>query len=393
MGIMVLRLDVPCYIGIIEEDQLLLIKTFDPENVNEVLSDVGDYPIDEIRVFIKPDFRSNLLGLKVDRIVSEHLDYDFFVSEGDHDFVKACARKFGANTIKYYSAFRYYQSLKENGVIIDNYEHHSYVVSHLSGGYFKSITVCSQTKLQSTVTACVDLDITYASSKIIPVLGNIEHIPPELHEVLAFLGFMLTGQPCCEMDMASGEIFIYGDSELYYKLSESERLELIASVEGKLTPWFKRKRRRFSSVDVVCVIIFLMSAMLLSTTIFAINNISSDFTILDAKKAENFAYMRRLNTEIKYLNSSIENFGNDGLIVKLIELDGILNNGSIMSVRYIMGGFELTLIVSSEDMKDRAIQDLEQKYDIIGTVFEKTVRDQASNSEFMQYLIVVKYRD
>ena len=329
MGKLILRLDAPCIACIVESGQLLLATGLDPTNVGSLVEAIGDYPIEEVCVYLKPDSRSGLKGIQIDHVKAEVADYDFFVSDSDHDFVKAVAFVFKAVEIKYFSAFRYYASLTADGVVIDYFGDHDFIVAHIKDGLYRSFSLCSVDRLSKAVTVCNPAEVLYVSEGAIPELLNVSHIPVELHEYLSFINFVLNSAPCCVMNLESGELFTYGDQgkrPVFHVLTEDERDGILASAKENLPPILRKAKRQFSLVDVGVSLILLFAGICLALTIFTQSKISDDFTVMGSKQLEQVSRIRILEVEKSYLQDSVDNFDSSGVHARLMTLSQTVNH-------------------------------------------------------------------
>ena len=395
MGKLIIRLDFPCSFYLVESGQLLLANALDPLDVNQLLHEVGDYPVDEVCVYLKPDSRSGLQGVKVDHIKAEITDYDFFVSHEDHAFVKAVAFVFKAGEVKYFSAFRYYQTLVSDGVVVDYFGEYDFIVANIKEGLYRNFLLCSVERLPRSVANCNSSEIIYAAKGAIPDFLNLEHIPEELYETLSFLDFVLNSSPCCVVNVDSGEMLTYGDQgekPVFHVLSEGEKEAIVSKVKGHMKPIVRRTKRKFSMADVGVAGILLLSAACLALTLFVKVKIVDDFTVLETKQLEQQSSIRNLRIEHEYLLESVELFDSLGLYDRLTVLSSTINHGSIVNVRFISGGMEITLLTIDEDMKESAIADLEEAYLVNLVMYERDIVDTTSEMTLKQYNVVLRYR-
>lgn len=393
MGKLVIKLDRPIIVCVIEGNQLLSAENLDPAEVSTLLDTIGDYPISEVAIYMKFDTRQNVDGVIVDRILSSYIDYSFRIAESDYNFIKAVAIRFNAAKLSIYSAYRHYLMIADDGIIVDSYVDQSYIVAALQDGQVVSLNICSAERLQRTIDACQQFDVTYSAHGTIPELDNIELVPAEYHETLAFLQFIKNGQPCYQIDIDTGEVFEYGDKDpasKYYKLLPEEESLAIATIVKNLGPKTVARNKGFTIKSLMTSAVCLVLGLLLGTAIIGMSALEERSVLLNNKLVVQRNQMDMQEFEERFLRYGIEDDTSGLFYMQYSDIYSIIgNNGAILSIRFVFSKAELTLFVLSEAMLEQAITNLSEYYIIDSYSYEGPVTGGLQSQTYLQYNIVL----
>ncbi|GHU53018.1 hypothetical protein AGMMS49975_10080 [Clostridia bacterium] len=393
MGKLVLNLGTTIRYYLLENYQLLYAADLDPQNISEILDKIGDYPIDEICVYMKFDTRQDLAGVQLDHIITDYLDLVFRITQSDYDTMKAIAHRFRAKRLSFYSAYRHYAAMVSDGVVVDSYGEHQHVVIGLQDGKHHSINVCVSEKLQRAIETCNMMNIIYASYKTVPELKNIDTIPTEYYESVAFLQHIMYGSPCYSVDIESGEVFEYGDVKApprFYELSPEEWDVALDEIRKNLTPPTVTKRRVLSIDDVKVGALCLVAGLLMGTAIYAAFRIGDNNTALQAKASEQNVTIKRLDTESRFLADSVDNPDGGKFYDRVVSLSGVIKSGTVMSVRFYMDTIELTIFVTDALSAGKVKAELASAYEIMSFISEGQVTNGDTGILYQQYNAIIK---
>lgn len=362
MSKLIIKLDSPIQIFILEDTQLLLASEIPSDNISQILQKIGDFMIEEMCVYLKFDTRQQEGGMKLDHISNIFLDRDFYISTFDYDALKAIATRIKAKTLSFYSAYRHFASMLKDGVVVDSYIGSSFIVAVVQDYNLKSLSVCSYETLQRTIETNEVLEVLYARQHIIPPFRNIDCIPENYYRELSFIQFILNYDPCYVVDLESNSVFFYGDLVVTSKQQTMERSELIKKIQGNLAKKKKIKKHKWDKLDTKICGLYIIAGLFLATGVYGETKLKSDTNALGVKKQEQELFIDQLNSETSFLQDSIDNFDTSGFAQKIEQLREVLSVGEIKSLRVYFDGMEMTLFVENDEQKDIAVSDLENVY-------------------------------
>ena len=362
MSRLIIKLDSPVCIFILEDTQLLLASEIPSDNISVILQKIGDFIIDEICIYVKFDTRQQEDGVRIDHISNVFLNRDFYISSFDYDALRAIAIRVKANTLSFYSAYRHFASILESGVIVDSYIGSSFIIATIQDHSLKSLNICSYETLQRTIENCEALPVVYAREHTIPPFKNADCIPESYYRELSFIQFILNSDPCCVVDLKSDTVFFYGDVVIAANQQTMEKSELIRRIQKNLARKKKIKKHKWNKLDMKIIGIYIIAGIFMSSGVYGITTLKSDTAALVVKKQEQELFIKQLNSEKSFLQDSIDNFDDSSFSQKIEQLKGVLSVGRIKSLRVYFDGMEMTLFVENEEQKDIAISELESIY-------------------------------
>lgn len=391
---LVIKLDSIIRCCILNKSQLLAAYDIDSNNITQVLEKVGDFKVDEVCVYVKPDTRQDIEGVILDRIISDTVNLEFRISQADYDTLKAIAIRTSAESLSFYSAYKHYTTIISDGVVVDTYSEHSFIVAHIIDCRYRSLDICSAERLQKTIENCRQQTIVSAYNNSIPELANIAQIPDEVLEDLSFVQWILYGSPCYVVEINTGDVFEYGDKEekeAYYEFSPDEFkiaiIEIQKNIPKKTTTVFPK----FGVRSIALLLASLVSGLFISIAGYNYLRLPDNHLLLDQTLVSQSTKLKRLEIEKTFFEDAILNGGTNDFYTHLVQLSDASENVSIASIRFNNSMIELTVLVLDESSLAEFTQNVSDNYEVTSQIFEKEVTLTGSSKATKQYNIILSY--
>lgn len=389
---LVVKLDEHIYCCLLKDNQLLTAFDVPSDNITVILEKVGDFKVDEVCVYAKPDTRQGVDGVRIDSIVSDHIQLDLNISQNDYDTMKAIALKTQADVLSFYDAYKHYLVIMPDAVVVDTYIGHSFVVAHLVDGTYKSLEICSTDRLQQTIEACQNPIVVAAHKGTMPELGNIDKLSTDYTDALYFLQWVLQQKPCYSVEIDSGAVFEYGDKpkeDPYYRFTPDEFAIAVTEIQKNLPRKTKVVVPKFSLKSTMLLVISVLASFTLGVGVYSTMRMESNHRVLDLMTSEKEEQIQRLHIEEEFFQDALVTEGKNNFTSRLDQLQLYAANVALMSVRFQGSLIELTIFTTDEPTLLAFLSSIATSYTVESNVFEKDVIIEGAVNSLQQYNVIL----
>ena len=372
------------------KDQLLLADKLPATDISYLIAKIGDFKVDEVLVYVKFDLRQGVSGRQLDRICTSEIDMAFSLAESDYIVLRAVALRFGAEKLKFFSAYRRHATLIKTGIVIDTFIDKHFVVSSFIDREYQSLRVCSADMLQRAIDQCQLGDVVYASEGAVPAVANVDMIPETLHETLGFLGFVLNASPCYEVDIGSGVVTEYADMLRAERVLTEQEIEFFVFELLRVLGPKRKTKWKFSLKSTAMSVASVVAGIVLGIGMYGAVRMESRSIALLTKVNEQQRVVNRQAKVESFLIASLSQSVDGSLYARLVDLDETISSGSVMSARFVMDFVEIALLVENERSFSATIEELGQRYDIVSSEFTDVVSNPVTGVSYLQYNVVLR---
>jgi hypothetical protein len=410
MANLFVKLDRVITISVVENNQLLYAKTFPASNVDDVVSSIGDFQCDVLKLYVKPDIREGVEdGVKIDEV--ECLDGDrkisCYVNMNDISIAKSLCTMLKIRSLEVYNCFSYVPMVLRDGVWVDTYHYPLFSLVVMENGKIKDILTSSHQGLLKTLST-LNLEVVRSPSRYSDfegdsayslVIDNSNYLTVEQKQSLVYLNCLMLSAPCKVVSVLSESVKNISEPRREptpsHILSEEVELdissdinELLGSFDISASKKGKEKKKLSFKLDAETVrvrLLYLVAAIMLAFTVFMLIEIPDDIIAFKSKLLKYEAELDGVNEDIDFFGSVVPTKYNYS--VDYTNIKANMDKGLLVGVRFIYGSIEIVTLFDSDADYAVYAKKLSELYTVS---YDESLDTQSQGSGLVERILVVK---